>query len=365
MLGTTKDDGHVEVLFPSVGIVVDDKDKIKKHADELKSSTDNLSSAYDNFINDKTAENLVSLINWDDVVAAKLQSLAGRTGYFNAGASAAIVYPNSTLSTAFFANSYLDMVGITDVDTNDLTTYTSNGITLHVPVDSSELNSKVISLGAFISDIGVSFAKTYSDDWGGISFGVSPKIQRLDLINYAASAYSANLNDVTKSKYRNGKTTVNLDLGVYQDFQNGFSTGFAVKNVFQHSIHSKNVDGIESTYSLNPMATVSASYRTSGWLFTSDLDLTYQKRFTDIDGTVTSIDETKDDTQFWSVGMEKEFWGWADLRIGYRYDLKGNVNHMYTAGIGISPWDVFTFELTGLYGGQNNYGGVFQTSFKF
>lgn len=60
-----------------------------------------------------------------------------------------------------------------------MTDYTVNGVTIQVPNDEANINSKAIAMGALVSDIGLSFAKTYPTAMGNTSFGVSPKVQQV------------------------------------------------------------------------------------------------------------------------------------------------------------------------------------------
>lgn len=72
-----------------------------------------------------------------------------------------------------------------------------------------------------------------------------------------------------------------------------------------------------------------------------------------------------DDLQAWSLGAEWDVLGWLQLRGGYRHDLKSNLDDAITAGVGLSPFEVFHFDLAGLYAGNNEFGASLQTSFTF
>ncbi|EJN8603124.1 conjugal transfer protein TraF, partial [Escherichia coli] len=56
---------------------------------------------------------------------------------------------------------------------------------------------------------------------------------------------------------------------------------------------------------------------------------------------------------------------WAQLRAGYRQNLAGNDGSAFTAGVGISPFDVVHLDVAGLIGTDNTYGAVAQLQFTF
>ena len=80
---------------------------------------------------------------------------------------------------------------------------------------------------------------------------------------------------------------------------------------------------------------------------------------------VIALAQYEDDLQMMAVGAEWDLWQWAQLRAGYRHDLKDNLDDALSAGLGISPGDLFHLDLAGTYAGNNQFGGVVQTSFTF
>ncbi|EJZ1645337.1 conjugal transfer protein TraF, partial [Escherichia coli] len=56
---------------------------------------------------------------------------------------------------------------------------------------------------------------------------------------------------------------------------------------------------------------------------------------------------------------------WAQLRTGYRQNLVSNNGSAFTAGIGLSPFDVIHIDVAGLVGTDNNYGAIAQLQFTF
>lgn len=55
----------------------------------------------------------------------------------------------------------------------------------------------------------------------------------------------------------------------------------------------------------------------------------------------------------------------AQLRAGYRQNMASSEGSAFTAGIGISPFDVMHLDLTGLVGTDRTYGAVAQLRVTF
>lgn len=316
-------------------------------------------------MNNATSESAQQLTELNNKVAGQLRDLSGNTGYVTAGAGAAIALPSKTLSSAMFFNSYADIEAFADVNASDLTSYTINGVTLQVPTSEENVSSKVVAMGALVSDFGISLAKSFDTSLGNTSVGVSPKIQQIRVLNYVATAVDSDFDDVTDDQYQTKKNGFNMDVGVANDFGNGWTTGLAVKNLFKRDVTSPWVNGVQAEYELAPIPTVSATYQHAWLTVSGDLDLVPQKRFTRLTGTTAEFDASDDDLQMASVGIEGDVLGWMQLRAGYRHDLKGNLDDAFTAGIGISPFKTFHLDVAGVYGGSNELGGVVQTAYTF
>lgn len=88
-------------------------------------------------------------------------------------------------------------------------------------------------------------------------------------------------------------------------------------------------------------------------------------RLTWIDLTEASGFTDDKKRQFASIGGEINAWSWAQLRAGYRQNMASSDGSAFTAGIGISPFDVVHLDLTGIAGTDRTYGAVAQLSFTF
>lgn len=85
----------------------------------------------------------------------------------------------------------------------------------------------------------------------------------------------------------------------------------------------------------------------------------------DVDLTPASGFTSDGKRQFAAVGAEFNAWQWVQLRAGYRQNLAGNDGSAFTAGVGVSPFDVVHLDLAGLAGTDNNYGAIAQLQFTF
>ncbi len=344
LLSHYNESDDVGVLLPVVGAEVFDKD-------DLYNKGDDFADSFDNYQNDAAlAEETLN----------QLQELQGATGYVKAGAGMAIAVPNAVLPAAFVLNSYADVAAFADVDSTD---WTTNGNVL--PTDENQLNSKMVAMGAQVTDYGISIAREFETDGYKWSVGVTPKIQKIEVLNYVANAATTDFDNFDDEQYRTSKSAFNIDAGVVTELDYGLTGGFAVKNLFKQTIDAPIIDGVQAAYELSPVPTASLTYNWEALTLTGDLDLLAQKRFTKLNGTSNTFNADDDDLQMAGLGAEWDFFGWAQVRAGYRHDFKGNLSDAFTAGLGFSPFGVFHLDVAGIYAGNNEFGGVLQTSFTF
>ncbi|MGI2028728.1 hypothetical protein [Endozoicomonas acroporae] len=71
------------------------------------------------------------------------------------------------------------------------------------------------------------------------------------------------------------------------------------------------------------------------------------------------------ESRYASLGITLDFWEQARLSAGYRTDLADNSGDVLTAGVGLSPLDLFGLNVAVMVGEDNTYGGALQFSAKF
>ena len=365
-LAFAKADDDVGILLPVVGAEVYDQDDLSGQVDDLSDNYDEYRDAYDAYQANGSAENQARLQQLNDQTTGQLQDLAGDSGYARAGAAMVVAMPFEALSVAVVANGYADLQAFADINQADFAEQDlGNGLVLTLPTDQDNVQSRAIAMGAMVSEFGVSLAKSFDADGMRWSVGVTPKAQKLKVLNYVANAVDGDFGDITDDQYQSSENGFNLDAGVAASWENGWDAGLAIKNLVKRDLDAPLTNGVQATYELSTVPTAGVSYRWGQLLFNADADLLAQKRFTDLSGTYASFDAGEDDLQMMAVGAEWDLWQGAQLRAGYRHDLKDNLDDALSAGLGISPGDLFHLDLAGTYAGNNQFGGAIQTSLTF
>lgn len=220
--------------------------------------------------------------------------------------------------------------------------------------DKDTLTSKARGRAAVVTDVGVALAREFESGGVKYSVGVTPKWQRVDTFNYNVTVKDYDKSDFDGNQYRNTTTGFNADIGVAADLDDNWTLGLAVQNIVPRSIDTREVNGIKETFKIRPQATAGVSWHNSLFTAAADVDLTPGSSF-----------NGDPHPQYARVGGEFNAWSWAQVRAGYQQSLDHNEGSAFTAGIGISPFDVVHLDLTGLVGTDRTYGAVAQLSVTF
>ncbi|ENR8356307.1 conjugal transfer protein TraF [Escherichia coli] len=333
------------LLLPSVGAQLSDPNDIANKADDIQDDWDAFDRAVDsNYGVDQAAANLRQRLLEFRNIHADAQ----------VGVSAVAALPNDTLPVALMVKSYgtVSVDGkVSDADLDYLEKVANGTIT---DVDKNALTSRAYGRAAVVTDVGISFAKeleTVGQKW---SLGFTPKYQRVDLFNYNVSVRDYDNSDFSDDKYHNTKNGVNADIGAYTDLDDNWTLGLVAQNLIPRSIDTKVVDGVKETYKIRPQATAGVSWHNDLFTTALDVDLTPASGFT-----------SDSKRQFASIGAEFNAWKWAQLRAGYRQNMANNSGSAFTAGVGISPFDVVHLDIAGLVGTDHDYGAMAQLQFTF
>lgn len=335
----------ISLLLPSVGAQLSDPDDISNKADDVKADWDAFDRAVDsNYGVKQAAGNL----------KRRLQEFRNIHADAQAGVSAVAAMPNDTLPFALMIKSYgtANVDGkVSDADLDYLEKVANGTIT---NVDKNALTSRAYGRAAVISDIGISFAKELETAGQKWSLGLTPKYQRVDLFNYNVTVQDYDKNDFDSDQYHSTKNGFNADIGAYTDLNSNWTVGLVVQNIVPRSIDSKEVNGVAETFKIRPQATTGVSWHNSLFTTALDVDLTPASGFT-----------SDNKRQFASVGAEFNAWKWAQLRAGYRQNMASDSGSAFTAGVGISPFDVVHLDVSGLIGTDHDYGAIAQLQFTF
>ncbi|EIW5901003.1 conjugal transfer protein TraF [Salmonella enterica] len=330
------------LILPSVGAQVSDPDHLQNGVDDVKDAWDR----YDNELSPGSAADL------------KQQLLKFKNTHASAQASVGIVatVPNQVVPFALMVKSWGTASVDGKVSDHDLQYLNdvANGKIIPTDADRDSLTSRAYGRAAVVSDVGISMAREFGTDGFKYSVGVTPKYQRVDLFNYNVTVQNYDSHDFRSSDYRNTSTGFNADIGFATDLNANWTLGLVAQNIVPRSIDTKEVNGLKETFKIRPQATAGASWHNTLVTTALDVDLTPASGFTS--------DKKR---QFASLGAEFNAWQWAQLRAGYRQNMATSEGSAFTAGIGISPFDVMHLDLTGLVGTDRTYGAVAQLSVTF
>ncbi|NOH81061.1 conjugal transfer protein TraF [Vibrio sp. RE86] len=324
-----RDSDSFGILVPAIGVTARDTDESLSTIDDLQDAI----KAYENGGSVDPA--LESQINGylDQLADDKPLAVTGGVGF-------AVAFPLNTLSVNVFSRGYAEIIASTDIN---------DSVDTATRIEESSVN--MIAFG--YTEFGVALAKLVSLRGQDVSFGITPKYQQLRTYKQNLSVEDFDLSDYDQSE--TNKNAFNLDLGAVW-MRDNYRVGIAIKDLFSQELETTApTGGSTSKYKLDTQVVLSGSYAMEYFVATVDWDLTKQSRFTDIN----------DDTQYLRFGMEGNAFGWAQVRIGYEMDLEDTLDDSVTAGVGISPGDLVSFDLAGSYAGDNQFGLSGNLSFTF
>ncbi|MCI4031494.1 conjugal transfer protein TraF [Dickeya dianthicola] len=338
---------HVSLILPSVTATVSNPDKIEDKFDSVKNSWDGYKLA--------TAFNTNTAASAQDLKNA-FQDISGKGGSADAAASTAIAVPNAALPFAFTAKAWGVASAKATVTDNDLA-YLDSVIAGRTPTtaDLNSLTSRADGAGAIVTEYGISAAKSLTLAGKTVSVGMTPKLQQVYLYNYNVGINNYSSSDFRNGEFKNSQSGANVDLGFAMDLTPNWTVGLVGQNLMARSIDSKEVNGIKRTFEIRPQATVGTAWTNGTVTLATDVDLTPASGFSG---------EKKN--QYVGIGAELNAWNWAQLRAGYRANMKDSDKSMITAGVGLSPFNLVHLDLTGMVGtSSNTYGAAAKLSFTF
>lgn len=198
------------------------------------------------------------------------------------------------------------------------------------------LKSTIHLYGAAVSDIGIAIAREFEIKGKKVSFGITPKIQKINVFEFIAevdgqdpaTGQDIDFDNVEFEDYHKEYSAFNLDLGAAHRF--GFSerwqTGLVVKNLLGKSYASTYGRKVD----IAPMVRTGISYENIDWWlkpkFAADLDITENKP--------TAFE---DPTRFLALGAELDLFRTLQVRAGYRTNLSAGGQNIVSVGLGLSP----------------------------
>ncbi len=322
------------IAVPNIGMSLSDRSNLLDAIDSFNTTFDELSGGTGS-IDDLRA------------LADSLNALSDKHFSVAAGSGISIAIPSESFNAALVISTAIEGDGFMDIDPDDAGLINNSGGNA-IPT----IGSRAFLLASFRTEVGFAMAKEFKIGKRMFAFGITPKIQSIEILAISAAADdSLDLDGQIDNENRFTDDNFNIDLGATTMLNDNVRVGLAARNMMGGTFAG--LTGLYN-YKLNPTLSTGIAYTNGPITLAADLDLTSTTRFQEI---------TADDSQYLRIGAETS-WEWAQLRAGYIIDLEDNYANMATAGLGFSPFGVMHLDLAGAVG-ENSYGGAFSLSFTF
>ena len=333
-------------ILPTVGATAFDKDGLIDDIDAVVDEIDRLT----------TSSGSSSEIQ---ALGQQMEDLKGRQVTATLGVGFVVGSPSKDLGWSLHAKSFGDLQALADITNSDLSALNIGTL----PTSGFTSSARVV--GVAITEVGLSLATSF--DLGGttLSLGATPKLQQVDSYNYAVNINNFDQDNFDDDQFRDDDQQFNFDLGAAWEPGAGLTFGATVRNMIDKTYRTRSISagsGLPANsylYDVNPAAALGASWTTGILTLAADVDLVSAERFED------SPQLDKDDVQLAHLGAEIDLFSWLQLRGGYQTDFENTLDDAYSAGLGISPFDVFHLDVAGTYIDDKSYGGVIQMGFTF
>ncbi|MFY7114687.1 conjugal transfer protein TraF [Enterobacter cloacae complex sp. SHL020] len=336
----------VGIILPGIGAQISDPDNLQDGLDRVK---DNWKRLSDSAGSGNSAAQSAAL-------KKSLQDVSGDSGHASAGVSAVIAIPNDTLPFALVVKGWGQAKAravVTDHDLKYLDT-AQTGIFSPTQDDLDQLTSRAEGVAALVSEYGLAMAHQFTLAGTPVSVGITPKLQRVDTWNYNVAINNYSTSDFHSGEWKRSESGANMDIGLATQLTPEWTVGLTGQNLVSRNVSTREVNGLQDTFQIRPQATAGTSWSNGLITLATDVDLTPASGF--------ASDEK---AQYAGVGAELNAWDWAQVRAGYRADMRNSDNNVFTAGIGISPLNVVHLDLTGMAGTDRTYGAAAQLTFTF
>lgn len=360
----TKFDNDDDVFVSlNVGISAADQYDVIDTAEDISDNLDKLVTDLAQINTQNQAQSTVNNLNQQvDNIIDDLKSIDQKNVKIRNGVNLQILIPNKQLSFGLFTSQYGRIGGSVDYSASDelileqaVDNCVSGTGTNPCELDLNSLSSVSLAVGYSVAEVGFIAAypaiKEVNYD---VSIGTKIKYQRIDLFYKRAliSDFDDDDFDITSDENTTDKSAANADLGFYigwgEDRQ--WHAALVTNNLMKQTVHHVEQD---ITFNLETSATFGLSYQNKWLSLATEIDLTDREHF-------TALAPSK----YAGVGAEFRFYQHMQFRLGYRTDINDVDDDIFTAGIGISPWDVFAIDIAAFTGGNDTLGAALQLSVK-
>ncbi|MFN3017684.1 conjugal transfer protein TraF [Vibrio coralliilyticus] len=332
----------VGMIIPSFGLAYSDEDNMVDELDQAGS-----------LINEFTSGNYSNT----DQIGPLLDKLNNDIAKLEIGGVVAFAIPNSFVAANLFGKAYAESFAQTDIWDQAASTLPIANVNDAINAELSAVNAVAIG----VTEVGISLAKYQTFLGQHISFGVSPKIQRIYTYVYSANLNNYDIKDVRDNG--TGETMFNMDAG-FLWFHGPLRVGVSAMNLVSRDIMTQelpaqtltsSIDGSQSrtipatsyAYQMKPQYTVGVGLIADYATLSVDYDINEDERYTNFN----------DNTQYVRVGGEIDIMRQLKLRAGWRRNLAyDNLDDTITAGIGLSPLNLFQMDIGASYTNENSMG---------
>lgn len=352
-------------LLFSVGALVSDKDELLDQAEDLADVLD---------VIDQSGK--ITLVQAKDVLN-RLNNIDGDLASVQLGGNLVVAIPNDFVSLSFIAD-VKGFVSVTPEVTNEdkdifnsvinLAEFVETGISkggvdysnidldaigvnqdalqrVLVDFNTDDLTSEIQGRGAIITDLGVSFAKSFNVKGGELLVGVKPKKTEVKSLYYTATVNNYDEDDFDADDYTVTDSTANLDLGLTY-IRGNVRYGFVVNNVKEATFKTINPNDF---IKLERQMITSVGYTQGNFKAELAADL-----------NAVEVPGLNGESQFVRAGIEYSAWDWLRVRAGLAQDLKDTQKDTYSIGLGVGA-----FNIAYVTGDEDTQGVVFSGGIRF
>lgn len=288
-----------------------------------------------------------------DNIIADLESIDGKIVKIRNGLNLQIIIPTQSFSFGLFTNQYGRIGGIMDYNEND--EQILDDAILSGDLDLQDLESATTAVGYSVAEAG--FMAGYSVLTHAnydLSIGAKLKYQRIDVYynRVQISEFEDDDFEITNDENITDKSGTNIDLGLYINWgvKRQWHAALVTNNIIKQTVQHTEQNLI---FTLKSSTSFGLSYQNNWISVATDIDLTDREQFATIAPS-----------KYAGMGAEFRFYEHIQFRLGYRTDLNDVDGDIYTAGIGISPWEVFAIDIAAFTGDSDTIGAALQLNLK-
>lgn len=355
LLGAPFKDDHFSLELPVVQAEYYDPDNLVKAAKDFRNAdyVNAFSNAVATYNSSPTTANGTAVVDSARNLISGLNSISDKALQLDGNVAFVVAKPGRRLGMSLYFNAWVVGGGVGHFSSNDrnlinnvISDVTSGNTQVVDPTNL--LTSTVEARLALIGELGVSMARQIRIYGQSLSVGITPKYVRVQTYDYLFKGQQLDNAKISLGQGRRIDSNLNLDIGFAKEFSHGWRTGFTVKNLVPQTYTT----ALNNTLKVSPQARVGVAHHNSWSTVSADLDLT--------ENDPVGFDSK---TRYLGIGAEFNAWSFAQLRLGYRYNMAASKTSIFTGGIGLSPFGVH-MDLA-VAGNAHEVAAALQTGYRF